>query len=183
MPSLYLPERTVAVSGINGNGDGGGMIHKTAWDAAAPAIHVRFRCEVVSTTREGVLDQLTEILGHEGYFVSKKITWEKTGEFRKRMNLNHEALVNALESPVCPPVELHRGKGREGAKGQLLAISSNPVFEAFVVALRGKTPTRAPAGHAKPRRTPSVAEGRPSRRKPADKLQRARMRGPKRNYT
>lgn len=157
------------MSGLNGDSDGG-LIHKTAWEAAAPAVQVRFRCEVVSTTREGVLDQLAEILGGEGYFVSKKVTWEKTGEFRKRLNLNHEALVNVLESPVCPPVELHRGKGREGAKGQLLAISSNPVFEAFVVALRGKTPDRKPP---KPRR---------SRKKPEHLLQRARMAGPKRNY-
>jgi hypothetical protein len=64
----------------SGNGDGG-LIHKTAWDAAAPAVHVRFRCEVVSTTREGVLEQLAEILGGEGYFVSKKIAGKRPATF------------------------------------------------------------------------------------------------------
>jgi hypothetical protein len=153
------------MSGPNGAGDAG-MIHRTAWDAAAPTVQVRFRCEVVSTTREGVIEQLAEVLGREGYFVSKKVAWEKNGDFRRRMNLNHEAFRKILDSPVCPPVELHRGNGRK----QILAINSNPVFEAFVVAIRGKTPApRTP----KPRR---------SRRKPAHLLQRARMAGPKRNF-
>lgn len=160
---------------VNGSGD---MIHKTAWDAARPVTEVRFRCEVVSTTREGVIDQLAEILGGEGYFVSKKVAWEKTGEFRKRMNLAHEALQRILASPVCPLVELHRGRGQKGRQGQLLAINSNPVFEAFVVAARGKKPERT----KKPRSPRTVAEGRPSRRKPANQLQRSRMRGPKRDY-
>lgn len=165
------------MNGANGSDE----IRPTAWPAHKPSVEVRHRCEVVATTREGVVEQLVAILGAEGYFVSKKITWEKTGEFRKRLNLNHEALVHILESPVCPPVELHRGKGRQGAKGQLLAISSNPVFEAFVLALRGKTPKRIPGVKTwKPKTT--IAEGRPSRRKPAHLLKRARMRGPKRNY-
>ncbi len=166
------------MSGLNGSADSGGMIHKTACDATQPAVQVRFRCEVIATTREGVIDQLTEILGREGYFVSKKVAWEKTTDFRKRLDdLSHEALHRALNHPSCPDVELHRARG---GSGQLLAINSNPVFEAFVVALRGKTPSPR-VRTWKPKTT--IAEGRPSRRKPADKLQRARMRGPKRNYT
>jgi hypothetical protein len=154
----------------DGADNGSGMIRPTAWPSHKPSVEVRHRCEVVATTRQGVIDQLVEVLSAEGYFVSKKVAWEKTGEFRKRMNLNHEALLHILESPVCPPVELHRGKGWEGQKGRLLAISSNPVFEAFVVALRGKTPDR------------SAPKPRPSRRKPAHLLKRARMHGSKRNY-
>lgn len=156
------------MSGQNGSSDRG-MIHKTAWDAAAPAVQVRFRCEVVSTTRQGVVDQFVAVLEAEGYFVSKKVAWEKTGDFRKRMKLAHDALQRILASPVCPPVELHRGRGQKGRQGQLLAINSNPVFEAFVAAARGKSPDRPPWK-------------RKSRAKAAHLLQRARMRGPKRNY-
>lgn len=147
------------MSGPNGNGAEAGMIHKTAWEAAMPAVQVRFRCEVVSTTREGVIDQLSEILGREGYLVSKKVAWEKIGAFRKRMNLAHDALHRILASRNCPPVELERGNARK----QLLAINSNPIFEAFVVALRGKKPARPPYK-------------RKSRAKPAHLLQRARQR-------
>lgn len=155
-----------------------GEIQRVAWPANQPLTDVRFRVEFVAPTRDGLIEQLAEFMRAEGYFVSKKIAWEKTGEFRKRVNLGHDALQRILASPVCPPVELHRGRGREGVQGQLLAINSNPVFEAFVVALRGKKPER----EKKPRRTPTVAEGRPSRRKPAQLLQRARMNGNKRSY-
>jgi len=157
------------------------MIQEVAWPACQPKTETRFRCEVVSTTKEGLLDQFAEMMRAEGFFVAKAQEWEKTGEFRRRMNLAHDALQRILASPLCPPVDLHRGRGRKGVQGQLLAISSNPAFEAFVVALRGKTPKRV-KGVRKPRRTPTIAEGRPSRRKPASELQRARMHGAKRNY-
>ena len=143
-------------------------------DRLATAIAIRYSISIEAPTRQGVIDQLAETLSAEGYFVSKKVAWEKNGEFRKRMNLSHEAFRKVLASPVCPPVELHRGSGRK----QILAINSNPVFEAFVVAIRGKKPTRAKTW--KPKLT--IAEGRPSRRKPTHLLKRARMAGPKRNY-
>jgi hypothetical protein len=156
-------------------------IQRVAWPAAAPLTEVRFRCEVVSTTKEGLLDQFAEMMRAEGFFVAKAQEWEKTGEFRKRMNLAHDALQRILASPLCPPVDLHRGRGRNGVQGQLLAISSNPAFEAFVVALQGKTPKRVKGVKTK-RRTPTIAEGRPSRRKPENQLQRRRMNGAKRSY-
>lgn len=155
------------MSGSNGSAD---MIHERRYATAAPAVQVRFRCEVVSTTREGVLDQFAEILGREGYFVSKKVVWEKTVDFRKRVGLAHDALHRILKLPVCPPVEVHRARN---GKGPLLAINSNPVFEAFVAAAKGKTPDRI---------GPHPKYKRPSRRKPARLLKRARMAGPKRNY-
>jgi hypothetical protein len=163
----------VKMSGEKGD-SGSGMIRPTAWPAHKPAVEVRHRCEVVATTRQGVIDQLIEVLNVEGYFVSKKVQWEKTSAFRKRLDgMCHEALHRALRHPACPPVELHRARG---GSGQLLAINSNPVFEAFILALRGKKQERKPPS---PR---TIAEGRPSRRKPANQLQRSRMRGPKRNY-
>lgn len=125
--------------------NGSEEIRRTAWPADKPTVEVRHRCEVVATTRAGVVAQLVAILEAEGFFVSKKVKWEKTGEFRKRINLAHDALQRILASPLCPPVELHRGRGPKGRQGQLLAINSNPVFEAFVLALRGKTPDRPPS--------------------------------------
>jgi hypothetical protein len=158
-----------------------GEVHKVAWPANQPLTDVRFRVEFVASTRDGLIEQLAEFMGAEGYFVSKKIAWEKTGDFRKRMNLAVEGLQRILASPLCPPVELHRGRGCNGHQGKLLAINSNPLFEAFVVALRGTTPKRV-KGVRKPRGPKTIAEGRPSRRKPASELRRARMHGPKRNY-
>jgi hypothetical protein len=147
-------------------------------DRLAVAIAIHYSISIEAPTRQGVIDQLAEILGAEGYFVSKKVAWEKTGEFRKRMKLPHKAFQKILASPVCPHVELHRGRGRK----QILAINSNPVFESFVLAIRGKTPKRTPGVKTwKPKNT--IAEGRPSRRKPAHLLKRARMAGSKRNYT
>jgi hypothetical protein len=159
--------------------NGSDEIRRTAWPASKPAVEVRHRCEVVATTRQGVVEQLVAILEAEGFFVSKKTAWEKTTDFRKRLNnLSHEALHRALNHPACPPVELHRARA---GKGQLLAINSNPVFEAFLVALRGKTPARVPGVRTWEPKT-TLAQGRPSRRKPAHLLKRARMKGPKRNY-
>ena len=154
-----------------------GAIQRVAWPANQPLTEVRFRVEFIAPTRDGLIEQLANFMGEEGYFVSKKVEWEKIGSFRKRMKLAHEALHKILASPQCPPVELHRGSARK----QLLAINSNPVFEAFVVALRGKKPERA-KGVRKKRRSPTIADGRPSRRKPENQLQRRRMAGPKRNY-
>jgi hypothetical protein len=152
-----------------------GQIQRIAYPANQPLTEVRFRLEFIAPTKEGLIEQLAAFMEGEGFLVSRKVAWEKTGDFRKRKELAHDALQRILTSPLCPPVELHRGRGREGIKGQLLAINSNPVFEAFVDALRGATPKRV-RGVRKPRKTPSVLEGRPSRRKPDSELLRARKR-------
>lgn len=156
----------------NGSADNGGMIHKTACDASAPAVQVRFRCEVVATTREGVIEQLAEILGVEGYYVSKKVAWEKVGAYRKRIGLGHRMFHHLLKHPACPPVELLHGSGRK----QVLALNPNPVFEAFVVAVKGKRPAPRDPNAPPRRKHKTIAEGRPSRRKPDHLLKRPRYR-------
>jgi hypothetical protein len=134
-------------------------------DKVAAAIAIRYSLTIEAPTREGVIEQLVEILNAEGYFISKKVVWEKVGEFRKRLGLAHEAFHKILRSPICPPVELHRAGGRK----QILAVCSNPVFEGFCLTIKGKKPDRP-------------KWKRKSRAKPAHLLKRARMAGPKRNY-
>src|SRR5207253_6423529 len=126
-PSAAYLRNSGAAAMTTGEDNGGadsGMIRRTAWPSNRPTVEVRHRCEVVATTRQGVIDQLVEVLSAEGYFVSKAVKWEKTCEFRKRMRLAHDALQRILASPVCPPVELHRGRGQKGRKlGPILAIN------------------------------------------------------------
>src|SRR5437588_8399415 len=102
-------------------------------DRLAAAIAIRHSITIEAATRQGVIDQIAEILGAEGYFVSKKVAWEKVGAFLRRLDLDHRKFHQLLKHPSCPPVELMHGSGRK----QILALNPNPVFEAFCLAVKG----------------------------------------------
>lgn len=91
--------------------------------------------------------------------------WETPGEFHYRLGVGCEAIGRALRRDGCPNVALRRANG---GKGRIAEICSNEHFEAFVLRYKNRP-------KAEPRQ-------RPSRKKPADQLQRARMNGPVRSF-
>ncbi len=138
-------------------------IHQTGWPADRPSVEVRFRCEVVAVKRAELIEQLAEILREEGFFVAPAQKWEKKIALLSRLQLQHEAFDRIVAHPSCPPVDIDRANG---GRGRVVAVSSNPLFEAFVDAHRGrKYPPRQPL---------TIAEGRPSRAKPDAELKRNR---------
>lgn len=134
-------------------------------DALATRLATRYGVEIQAATREGVVEQLAEILRTEGFFVSPSKSWEKLGDFLRRMAMSYDALYRILKAPLCPAVDLHRANG---GKGRINAISANEIFESFCRA--------SCAPHKREKKS------RPSRAKPEDQLQRRRMNGPRRSY-
>jgi hypothetical protein len=94
--------------------------------------------------------------------------WENVTDYCKRLGVHSQTLKRAIEHPKRPNVIFFQGES-----GRLLELASNADFDAFVLRYKNRLKSLA-------KRT--IAEGRPSRRKPASELQRARMAGPKRSY-
>jgi hypothetical protein len=88
--------------------------------------------------------------------------WEKTQDFIKRLKISGAHFRRCIEHPHRPNLLVFPSTDR------VQELLSNADFEAFV--LRNKN------------RPPSTWK-RASRKKPAHLLKRARMAGPKRNYT
>lgn len=131
---------------------------------------VRISLSIDAPNEKALFDWAVKHLEERGYSVRPpNEKWETGSDFCRRLRIHSQTFKRAADHPQRPNVIIFCGQS-----GRILELLSNPDFDAFVLRYKNRP-------KAKPYPT-TIAEGRPSRRKPAHLLQRRRMNGDKRSF-